>query len=62
MCPLPSVGQWSEEEYQSCIEKGAGRGGGGAERVMSHWTEQGGIEPVTWLMADLPLQWRGEAS
>lgn len=26
VCPLPSVGQWSEEEYQSCIEEGAGRG------------------------------------
>lgn len=26
MHPLPSVGQWSEEGYQSSDEKGAGRG------------------------------------
>lgn len=62
MRPLPSVGQWSEEGYQSSVEEGAGRGQEGAERVMSHWAEQGGTEPVTWLMADLPLHWRGEAS
>lgn len=60
--PLPSVGQWSEEEYQSSIEEGVGRGQEGAERVMSHWAEQGGTEPVTWLMADLTLHWRGEAA
>lgn len=45
------------KEYQSRVEEGA-------ERVMSHWVEQeaggvlGGVL-VTWLMADLPLQWRG---
>ncbi|CAJ1068710.1 Hypothetical predicted protein [Xyrichtys novacula] len=37
--PLPSVGQWSEEGYQSSVEEGAGRGQEGAERVMSHWAE-----------------------
>lgn len=59
VCPLPSVGQWSEEGYQSSIKQGAVP----ALRVMSHWAERGGgKELVTWLMADLPLQWRGEAS
>lgn len=40
-------------EYQSGVEEGA-------ERVMSH--RLGGLTRgvlVTWLMADLPLQWRG---
>lgn len=37
-------------------------GWGGAARVMSRWTERRAGEPVTWLMADLPLHWRGEAS
>lgn len=41
VCPLPSVGQWSEEEYQSCIEKGAGSGGWeghvSLDRAGGHW-------------------------
>lgn len=41
---------------------GGGFRGGGAARVMSRWTERRAGEPVTWLMADLPLHWRGEAS
>lgn len=47
--PLPAVGQRSEEDI-----KGGLRG--------SCLIEQQCSEPVTWLMADLPLRWRGEAS
>lgn len=36
-CTPLSVGQWSEERYQSSIEQGAVP----ALRVMSHWAEQG---------------------
>lgn len=57
--PLQSVGQWSEEGIS---KSGRGEGGTKAERVMSHWAEQRATESVTWLMADLPLQWRSEAS
>lgn len=59
-CTLTPIG-WSLE--RGGISKLRHKGGGkGAERVMSHWAVQEATEPVTWLMADLPLHWRGEPS
>lgn len=60
----PPIGWSVERGGISKLRQGGGGKGEqeGTERVMSHWAEQGGTEPVTWLMADLPLHWRGEAS
>lgn len=59
--PLLSLVTRAKRDIKASLRMGRDRGGRRAQRVMSHWAERGGTRPVTWLMADLPLHWRGEA-